>query len=304
MSRVSISIDQSGSFRVYLTETTDMVQTAADIHATTPLATAGLGRVLTGAGLMCLQLKKPTDRLTVIFRGDGPAKQILAAATGNGDVKGYISNPDVDLPLKGPGKLDVGGSLGIGELTVIKDMGLKEPYSGTIALVSGEIAEDLTAYHYISEQQNTAISLGVKIGTDTRVEGAAGLFIQMLPGAEEGAIEALEALLSDLPPITTSLDEARKVCEEEPGTDILAALGQQIFGGLPPAYALRKLEEREIRWHCGCSKERMAKALMAIGRKDLTEILMEDGETELSCQFCGTRYRFSGEELEDLLAQM
>ena len=302
MSKVSISIDESGSFRVYLTETTDLVQTAADIHATTPLATAGLGRMLTGAGLMCIQLKKPTDRLTVIFRGDGPAKQILAAATGDGDVKGYIANPDVDLPLKGKGKLDVGGSLGIGELTVIKDMGLKEPYSGTIALVSGEIAEDLTAYHYISEQQNTAISLGVKIGTDRRVEGAAGMFIQMLPGAEEGAIEALEDLLKDLPPITTSLDEARESCGED--GSVLAALRDRIFGGLPEAYALKELEEREIRWHCGCSKDRMAKALMAIGRKDLTEILKEDGQAELSCQFCGSKYRFSGEELTELLEQM
>ena len=156
MNKVLTAIDKSGSFRVYMTISTDMVQKAADIHNTTPLATAALGRVLTGAGLMGLMLKNPQDKLTVIFKGDGPAQQILATADGQGNVKGYIANPDVELPLKDNGKLDVGGSLGIGTLTVIKDLGLKEPYVGKIALVSGEIAEDLTAYYYISEQQNSA----------------------------------------------------------------------------------------------------------------------------------------------------
>ena len=163
MNKVLTAIDKRGSFRVYLTISTDLVQKAADIHKTTPLATAALGRVLTGAGLMGLLLKNPQDKVTVIFKGEGPAKQILATADGEGRVKGYIANPDVDLPLKESGKLDVGGSLGEGTLTVIKDLGLKEPYIGKISLVSGEIAEDLTSYYYISEQQNSAISLGVKI---------------------------------------------------------------------------------------------------------------------------------------------
>ena len=164
MSKVLIGMDHSGSFRVYLTVTTDLVEEARTIHNTTPLATAGLGRVLTGAGMMGLLLKNKSDKLTLLFKGDGPAKQILATATGAGEVKGYIANPDVELPLTEAGKLDVGGSLGIGELTVIKDLGLKEPYVGTIALVSGEIAEDLTAYYFISEQQNTAISLAEACG--------------------------------------------------------------------------------------------------------------------------------------------
>ena len=166
MNKVFTGIDRSGSFRVYLTISTDLVEEARQIHQTTPLGTAALGRVLTGAGLMGLLLKNEKDKLTVIFKGDGPAKQILATANSFGEVKGYIANPDVDLPLRPDGKLDVGGSLGIGELTVIKDLGLKEPFIGTIALASGEIAEDLTAYYYISEQQNSAISLGVKIETN------------------------------------------------------------------------------------------------------------------------------------------
>ena len=208
MSKVLIGMDHSGSFRVYLAVTTDLVEEARTIHNTTPLATAGLGRVLTGAGMMGLLLKNKSDKLTLLFKGDGPAKQILATATGAGEVKGYIANPDVELPLTEAGKLDVGGSLGIGELTVIKDLGLKEPYVGTIALVSGEIAEDLTAYYFISEQQNTAISLGVKIDTDYSVLAAGGMMIQMLPDAQESAIDALEKMLASLPPITTLVERA------------------------------------------------------------------------------------------------
>ena len=155
MSKVLTGMDHSGSFRVYLAVTTDLVEEARTIHNTTPLATAGLGRVLTGAGIMGLRLKNTGDKLTLLFKGDGPAKQILATAAQAGEVKGYIANPDVELPLTEAGKLDVGGSLGIGELTVIKDLGLKEPYVGTIALVSGEIAEDLTAYYFSSRTQRS-----------------------------------------------------------------------------------------------------------------------------------------------------
>ncbi len=192
MSKAIIAIDKSRSFRVYCTVTTDLVQQAADIHRTTPLASAGLGRVLTAAGLMGIMMKDPGDKLTIYFKGDGPAKQILATAYGTGSVKGYIANPDVDLPLTDKGKLDVGGSLGVGELTVIKDLGLKEPYVGTIALVSGEIADDLTAYFFISEQQNSSVALGVKVERDLSIGAAGGMIIQMLPDAEEGAVDALE----------------------------------------------------------------------------------------------------------------
>ena len=172
MANVITAIDKSGSYRVYLAITTEIVEKARTIHNTTPLASAGLGRVLTGAGLMGILLKGETDKLSVIFKGDGPAQQILATADSKGNVKGYIANPDVELPLNDIGKLDVGGSLGVGDLTVIKDLGLKEPYVGTIALVDGEIADDLTAYYFISEQQNTAISLGVKVDRDWTIKAA------------------------------------------------------------------------------------------------------------------------------------
>ena len=190
MSKVLIAMDKSGSFRVHLTITTDMCREASQIHQTTPVATAGLGRVLTGTALMSTMLGEPDNKLTVQFKGDGPARQILACADGNGNIKGYIADPNVDLPLKN-GKLDVGGSLGIGELTVIRDLGMGEPYSGTIALVSGEIAEDLAAYYFISEQMNTSVALGVKVGEDLNVVAAGGIFVQMLPDAQEGAVDAL-----------------------------------------------------------------------------------------------------------------
>ncbi|MEE0517066.1 MAG: Hsp33 family molecular chaperone HslO, partial [Anaerovoracaceae bacterium] len=202
MNKVLTAIDKSGSFRVYLTISTELVQEAANIHQTTPLATAALGRVLTGAGLMGLMLKNKKDKLTVIFKGDGPAKQILATADGQGNIKGYISNPSVGLPLKENGKLDVGGAVGRGELTVVKDLGLKEPYVGTTELISGEIAEDLASYYYISEQQNTAISLGVKIERDYSVGCAGGLIIQLLPDASEDAVSALEKIIAQMKPIT------------------------------------------------------------------------------------------------------
>ena len=306
MSKVMTGIDQSGSFRVYLAVTTDLVEEARNIHNTTPLATAGLGRVLTGAGIMGLLLKNESDKLTVLFKGDGPARQILATATQGGDVKGYIANPDVELPLTEAGKLDVGGSLGIGELTVIKDLGLKEPYVGTIALVSGEIAEDLTAYYFISEQQNSAISLGVKIDTDYSVLAAGGMMIQMLPDAQEGAVDALEAMLADLPPITTLVENAMEACggREASQEEMLQHMLKEIFGGMPEDYQVRMLEFRDLRWHCDCSEERLEKVLMTIGEKDLTEIIEEDGEAEMVCQFCCKKYHFDKAHLQRILAGM
>lgn len=301
MSKVITGIDHSGSFRVYLTIATDLVEEARKIHDTTPLASAGLGRVLTGAGLMGLLLKNDSDKLTVLFKGDGPAKQILATATANGDVKGYIANPDVDLPLTKEGKLDVGGSLGIGELTVIKDLGLREPYVGTIALVDGEIADDLTAYYFISEQQNSAISLGVKVDVDYTIAAAGGMIIQMLPNAAEESIDALEAMLEKLPPITTLVEEAVSENHGKSDEGVLQAMMDRIFAQMPEEYQVETLEFKEMRWHCDCSEERLEKVLMTIGEKDLTDIIEEDGQAELVCQFCCKKYHFDKEHLERIL---
>ncbi len=298
-----IGMDKSGSFRVYLAVTTDMVREAATIHLTTPLATAGLGRTLTGAGLMALMLKGKRDKLTVIFKGDGPAKQILATADAEGNVKGYIAEPDIDLPKTKQGKLDVGGSLGIGELTVIKDLGLKEPYVGSIALVSGEIADDLATYFYISEQQNTSVALGVKIARDCSVLCSGGMIIQMLPDSQEDAVIALEKMLSEMPPMTSVIEEVMLRSAGMTEEAFVEEVMKSIFSGLPPEYRVEKLEERQLNWKCDCSRERVEEALIAVGAHDLEEIIEEDGEAELTCSFCATKYHFDKEDLRRLLEQ-
>ena len=345
MNKALIAIDRSKSFRVYLTISTDLVQEAAKIHDTTPLASAGLGRVLTATGLMGIMLKDDDNKLTLHFKGDGPARQILATAYGDGRVKGYISNPYVDLPLNDQGKLDVGGSLGVGDLTVIKDLGLKEPYTGTIALVDGEIADDLTAYFYISEQQNSSVALGVKVERDLSIGAAGGMIIQMLPDAQEGAVDALEKMIGAMPPLTTlisglsgsfdpeidrpaeaaSADDSRQPAgetlqaddsgqpagetlqadaENREASERLAVLLQEIFKDVPEEYQPEILAEREIRWECDCSRERIESALLTIGRRDLTEIIEEDGEAELQCQFCCKKYHFNKDELVEILDRM
>lgn len=303
MSTAIIAIDKSKSYRVYLTVTTDMVKEAAQIHEATPLAAAGLGRVLTAAGLMGIMMKNPTDKLTISFKGEGPAKQILATAYGDGSVKGYIANPYVDLPLTAEGKLDVGGSLGLGDLTVIRDIGLREPYMGTIALVSGEIADDLTAYFFISEQQNTSVALGVRVETDLSIGAAGGMIIQMLPDAEEGAISALEEMIGEMEPMTTLIDRVSKRAGLS-GRGLAEALLEEIFKDVPEEYKPEILEDRQIKWKCDCSEERIEAALMTIGRKDLTEIMEEDGQAELQCQFCLKKYQFNKEELQSILDRM
>lgn len=302
MSKVITAMDKSGSFRVYLTISTDLVETARKIHETTPLASAGLGRVLTGAGLMGLLLKNEKDKLTVLFKGDGPAQQILATANGQGEVKGYIANPNVDLPLREDGKLDVGGSLGLGQLTVIKDLGMKEPYIGKIDLVSGEIAEDLTAYYYISEQQNSAISLGVMVDTDCTIKCAGGMIIQMLPNFTDEAVDALEAMLKTMKPITTLIEEVTEAGAGKSEAGLVNDLLNLIFRDMPEDYQVKVMETREMHWDCDCSMERLEKVLMTIGVQDLREIIEEDGQAEMVCQFCRKAYHFDKEHLERILA--
>lgn len=301
MSNAIIAIDKSGSYRVYLTISTDMVQEAANIHDTTPVTTAALGRVVTGAGLMGIMMKNDSDKLTTIFRGDGPAQQILATAYGDGSVKASIANPYVDLPLNDMGKLDVGGCLGIGELTVIKDIGLKEPYNGTIALVDGEIADDLTAYFYISEQQNTSVALGVKVERDLSVGVAGGMIIQLLPDAADGVVDELEKMIGDLDPMTTIISRVQEKSAGLSDRGLLSAVLDDAFSAMPDEFKPEILEEREIKWNCDCSRERMASALATIGYSDLKEIIEEDGEAELQCHFCLERYKFDKEELTEIL---
>ena len=219
-------------------------------------------------------------------------------------MKGFIANPDVDLPLRPDGKLDVGGSLGVGELTVIKDLGLREPYIGKIALVSGEIAEDLTAYYYISEQQNTAISLGVKIDTDYSVRCSGGMIIQMLPDAEEGAVDALEEVIGKMKPVTTLIEEVLAAGQVRSEEGLVTDLLRHTFRDLPEEYQTEVLEIRDLTWVCDCSEERLEQVLMTIGPKDLREIIEEDGQAELVCQFCRKAYHFDKAHLPSFLSRV
>ncbi len=304
MSKALIAIDKSASFRVYLTITTEMAEEARTIHQATPLAAAALGRVLTGTGLMALMMKNDGDKITVQFKGDGPAREILATAKGNGKVKGYISNPSVDLPLKANGKLDVGGALGIGTLTVIKDLGLKEPYIGKIDLVSGEIAEDFTAYFFVSEQQASSVALGVKIARDYSVAASGGMIIQMLPQGDEAAVDALETMLNKMEPISSLIEAQTNAGGEKTEEALLKELLQNVFSEMPEEFQVTPLEYREIGWECDCCGERLEQILMSLGKQELETILQEDGQAELVCQFCTKKYHFDSTHLKDLIEEL
>jgi molecular chaperone Hsp33 len=293
MNNTIIAMDPSGSYRLYLAVTTEMVQEAKEIHGATNLAAAALGRVLTAAGLMGLMLKEEDYSLTLQVKGDGPAAEILASADGRGRVKGYIADPDVELPLKAGGKLDVGGAVGKGTLTVIKDLKLKEPYLGRTNLVSGEIAEDLAHYFLLSEQQPSSVALGVRIGPDLKVQAAGGMILQVMPGAREDCLDALEEQIAVLGSLTEHILRAGSPAE----------LLERILGNMPPRYRPEVLEERHIRWDCDCSAERMEKALISIGEKDLASLIEEDRGAELTCQFCLKKYSFDQKKLEALLRE-
>lgn len=301
MNKAIIGIDNSRSFRVYFAITTGMVEEARKTHNTAPTATAALGRVLTGAGLMGLMLKNPKDKLTIQFKGDGPAGEILTTAAGSGKVKGYISNPDAHLPSREDGKLDVGGIVGKGTLTVIKDQGLKEPYLGRIDLVSGEIAEDLTAYLFLSEQQPSSVALGVKVDVDGSVMVSGGMIIQMLPDADPGSVDALEALIADMPPLTGIIENQMKEGVPKTAEALAEETFHKIFEGLPEKYTVEVLEYRDIGWDCDCSVERLEQVLLSMGEEELRKLVEEDGEAELTCQFCTEKYHFDKEHLEMLL---
>ncbi|MDD6920334.1 MAG: Hsp33 family molecular chaperone HslO [Eubacteriales bacterium] len=299
--KVLVAVDKSGSYRVYLTITTAMVEEARVVHGCTPLATACLGRVLTATGLMAQDLKADDNRMTVIFKGDGEAKEILATAYGDGRIKGYISNPQVDMPLRTDCKLDVGGAIGIGELTVIKDFGLKDPYIGQIALVNGEIAEDLTAYYYISEQQNTSISLGVKVGKNLSVLSAGGMFLQLLPNCDERVIEVLEKCLGEMKPISQLIEAVQLRSVGKTDNAILEELLKYMFATIDEEFMPETLDFKEIDYTCDCSRDRMHDALMTIGKSDLEEILKEDGQAELVCNFCNERYLFNADDIKEMI---
>ena len=269
----------------------DMVERARQIHRTLPVATAALGRTLMAASMMGNQLKEDNGSVTLRIKGDGPLGGITAVADSAGNARGYVVNPAVDLPLKGPAKLDVGSAVGRdGSLTVIKDLNLKEPYVGTVPLVSGEIAEDITSYFAESEQIPTACALGVLVDVDQSVLCAGGYLIQLLPGADDAAISAIERGIARVGPVTEAL---------RGGLDA-RGLVEQVLS----EFELEELSAEPVEYRCYCSRDRVTRALISMGREELETLLREQGKAELTCQFCDKVYHYTKEELEALLASL
>lgn len=287
--------------RLFAATTTNLVQKAHDAHNTSNVATAALGRLLTGGAIMGSMLKNDTDVMTLQIDCAGPIKGITVTvgmetadtpqentASEKINVKGYCKNPSVEIPLKENGKLDVGGALGAGMLTVIKDMGLKEPFSGQTELVSGEIAEDLTYYFATSEQTPSAVALGVLMSPEGgKVLCAGGLIIQLLPFATEELITKLEEIIKNMDPITDYLKSGKN--PEEILTILFSDMGLEINDRI------------ETDFKCDCSKEKVTKAIMSIENKDIEEMINEGKDVEVNCHFCNTTYKFSPEELSILL---
>ena len=273
--------------RFFAASTKNLVEKARQTHNTSPVATAALGRLLTGTAMMGSMCKNDTDMITVQIRCDGPIGGLTATSDAKARVKGYVYHKDVMLPPNAKGKLDVGGALGQGVLTVVKDLGLKEPYSGQTALVSGEIAEDLTYYFASSEQIPTSVALGVLMNKENTVRQAGGFMIQMMPFASEEIISALEERLKQFTSVTAHLDAGQTP------EDMMA----ELFQGFD--MTIEKKDPTEF--YCNCSKERVSKAVISIGKKELEEMIQEGKPIEVNCHFCNSHYHFSVEELKEML---
>ncbi len=272
--------------RAFAATTRDLVEHARQAHNTSPVATAALGRLLTAGGMMGIMMKGEEDLLTIKIQGSGPIEGLTVTADSRGNVKGYAYNPGVMLPPNEFGKLDVGGAVGEGVLSVIQDIGLKEPYVGQTILVGGEIAEDLTYYYANSEQTPSSVALGVLMNKDNTVKQAGGFIIQLLPGATEEMIELLEKRLGEIHSVTSLLEEGKT--PEMILTYILGGLGLEI------------MEQTPVQFTCNCDKQRVEKALISIGRKELEEMIEDGKSIEVNCHFCNKHYEFTVEDLSDL----
>jgi len=279
----------NGQIRAFAATTRDLTEYARNAHNTSPVVTAALGRTMTAAVMMGSMLKGDKELLTVKIQGDGPIGSLTVTADSHGHVKGYAQNPVVLIQANSIGKLDVAGAIGKGVLSVIKDIGLKDPYVGQTDLVSGEIAEDLTYYFAVSEQTPSSVGLGVLMNKDNTVRQAGGFIIQLMPDASEETISALEKRLAKVSSVTAMLDSGKTP------EDIL----QELLG----EFGVEITEKTETRFACNCSKERMEKALISIGRKDLEEMIKDGEPIEMNCHFCNSHYQFSVEELKKILTQ-
>lgn len=289
MDRILRATAGNGHIKMSAVSARDTVQRAKDIHGCTPTTAAALGRTLCAASMLGNLLKEDDGSLTIRINGGGPIGSVIAVSDSVGRVRGYVTNPSVDLPLRSDGKLDVGGAVGRdGMITVSRDIGLREPYIGSTQLVSGEIAEDLTAYMLESEQIPSACGLGVLIDTDLSVKSAGGFIVQLMPGAPEEYIDLLEENIFMMDQLTTVLAE-----------DGLEAVFDQVLKGLEH----HMVGEDEIGYRCYCSRDRVGQALLGVGRDELNNMITEGKPVEVSCQFCDTVYSFSPEDMKALLEE-
>ncbi len=276
-----------GQIRAFAATTRELTEYARAAHNTSPVATAALGRLLTAGAMMGCDMKGEKDLLTLKIQGDGPIEGLTVTADSHGHVKGYVGNPAVMLPPNEKGKLDVGGALGVGVLSVIKDIGLKEPYVGQTILVTGEIAEDLTYYYANSEQTPSSVALGVLMNKDNTVRQAGGFIIQLMPGASEAVISGLEAKLKEITSVTTLMDVGNT--PEMILNYVLGEFGLEINDRLP------------VGFYCNCSKERVERALISVGKKDIQEMIDDGKPIEVNCHFCNKNYTFEVEDLKEML---
>ena len=290
MGKLIRCITSNGQVMATAVDTTDIVNRAEQIHTTSAVVTAALGRLLTAASMMGNMLKGKDNSLTLRIQGGGPVGSLIAVSDFNGDVRGYVTNPVVELPLNDKGKLDVGSAVGKeGNLYVIKDLGLKDPYNGTVPLVSGEIAEDITAYYALSEQTPTVCALGVLVNPDLSVKCAGGYIIQLLPAAEESTIDKLEDGIKDIESVTKMLMDGMT-----PEDIIRRALKN---------FEVEVLYEQNIEYKCNCSKQRVEKALISMGKEELESMAAEMDGAEINCHFCDKVYKFTRGEIAALAAK-
>ena len=276
----------NSNIRAFAITSRELVEEARRDHDTRPVITAALGRLLSGAAMMGVMMKGEKDLLTVQIQCSGPAKGLTVTADANGHVKGFPSVADVELPLNDQGKLDVGGALGLGVMSVIKDLGMKEPYVGQIALQTGEIAEDLTYYFATSEQIPSAVGLGVLVDTDCSVKQAGGFIIQLMPFVPEDVVERLEKKITEIASVTEMLEAG--------------STPEQILDMILGEFGLEITDTVETSFRCDCSKERVSRAVATLSRKDLDDIIGEGEAIEVKCQFCNKAYHFDIDELKEM----
>lgn len=288
MSKLIRAISEDGGVVVSAIDSTEIVAKMEEIHKTSAVVSAALGRLLTGASLMGSFLKNEDDKLTLRVNGGGPVGSMVVVSDGEGNVRGYADHPVVEIPIRADGKLDVGAAVGSdGTIAVIRDTGIGEPYTGQTPLVSGEIAEDITQYYASSEQAPTVCSLGVLVNKDLSIHNAGGFLLQLLPGATKEEIDKIEENLSKIPPVTELLSEGKGPW------DIIESLLED--------FSPQVLEEKEVEYRCYCSREKTEKILISLGREELLSMQEEEQTAEVICHFCGKKYDIN---LQDILAEL